>query len=379
MAIVTTNTLFQDNPDIVKAKKHNSKYAKQAMAAGLSAMTILGANAGLIQNVTTVHADNISASQLRGLKKATTKKTNTKQNNSNDKAKAAEAASQQNNNQNQNDGHDLQGQAQYTVASGDTLLKIAHRANISLQDLLTYNQNIKVTDIIHPGQKINLNNSQNTYHIVKHGETLSGIAKDHQLSLQKLYDINGNYDANHTTIKAGDKVKVKDDGQPSEWQKAHAAQQQQSTQTQTQQTAAPAQQQGSNFTGATLSGTSAQKIVQLAQQLANSGIPYVWGGTTPAGFDCSGLAQYVYRNAAGINLPRTANAQAGVSSIKSVSAAQPGDMLFWSNNGSASGVYHVAIYIGNGQYIAAPQEGQNVQVQSINAYFPPSFAGSVNG
>jgi cell wall-associated NlpC family hydrolase len=58
----------------------------------------------------------------------------------------------------------------------------------------------------------------------------------------------------------------------------------------------------------------------------------------------------------------------------SLKAAQPGDLIFWSSNGSNTGVYHVAIYIGNGQYIVAPHTGTDVQIQTISSYFQPSFA-----
>ncbi|KRN18862.1 hypothetical protein IV79_GL000288 [Pediococcus claussenii] len=60
---------------------------------------------------------------------------------------------------------------------------------------------------------------------------------------------------------------------------------------------------------------------------------------------------------------------------KSVSAANPGDLLFWGEHGSTC---HVGIYLGNNQFAAAPQPGENVQVESLSSYFYPSFAGSVN-
>lgn len=98
------------------------------------------------------------------------------------------------------------------------------------------------------------------------------------------------------------------------------------------------------------------------------GVPYVYGGTSPSGFDCSGLIYYAAKEA-GINLPRTSQAQSTLGSYVSVSDLQAGDLVFWGGVGSA---YHVGIYIGGGQYLHAPAPGQNVTIQSM-AYFAPSF------
>lgn len=129
----------------------------------------------------------------------------------------------------------------------------------------------------------------------------------------------------------------------------------------------------SNTTQST-SGNSAA-IVALAQQLVAQNIPYVWGGGTPStGFDCSGLVSYVFKNAAGISLPHSSVEQEMYTQKKSVSQAQPGDLLFWGTPGAS---YHVAIYIGNNQYISAPKPGLNVRVETISPNFLPSFAGSI--
>ncbi|AKU35195.1 NlpC/P60 family protein [Lacticaseibacillus paracasei] len=98
------------------------------------------------------------------------------------------------------------------------------------------------------------------------------------------------------------------------------------------------------------------------------GVPYVYGGTSPSGFDCSGLIYYAAKEA-GINLPRTSQAQSTLGSYVSVSDLQAGDLVFWGGVGSA---YHVGIYIGGGQYLHAPAPGQSVTIQSM-AYFAPSF------
>lgn len=120
---------------------------------------------------------------------------------------------------------------------------------------------------------------------------------------------------------------------------------------------------------ASSASTSASASTIASYAMSFIGVPYVWGGSTPAGFDCSGLVQYVYSHF-GISLGRTTYAQENAGTKISVSQAQPGDLYFWGSYGSA---YHVAIALGNGQYIQAPAPGQNVSVGSVS-YYAPSFA-----
>ena len=101
------------------------------------------------------------------------------------------------------------------------------------------------------------------------------------------------------------------------------------------------------------------RILDTASQYA--GVPYVYGGTTPAGFDCSGFTGYVMRQV-GVSLPRTANAQKSASTPVSRSQAVPGDLVFFSSGGRA---YHVGIYAGCNQMWDAPRSGKPVQLRSI--------------
>lgn len=100
------------------------------------------------------------------------------------------------------------------------------------------------------------------------------------------------------------------------------------------------------------------------------GIPYVWGGTTPAGFDCSGLVQYVYQHAVGMDLPRVTTDQEHVGTEVSLTALRTGDLVFFGEHGNT---HHVGIYIGNGQFIHAPQTGDVVKITNL-ADFTPDFA-----
>lgn len=130
----------------------------------------------------------------------------------------------------------------------------------------------------------------------------------------------------------------------------------------------------SSTSTSTTSNLETGSVVSLAVKLANAGIPYVWGGNSLSGMDCSGLVQYVYAHSAGISLPHNTVAQEAYVTKHSVASAKPGDILFWGNSGAT---YHDAIYIGNNQFVAAPSTGQNVKVQTISSYFMPSFAGTV--
>ena len=103
------------------------------------------------------------------------------------------------------------------------------------------------------------------------------------------------------------------------------------------------------------------------------GVPYVWGGSTPAGFDCSGLVQYVYAQF-GKSLPRATTGQEYAGTQISVEEAQPGDLYFWGSRGST---YHVAIALGGGSFVHAPQPGENVKIGSVSS-FRPSFAVRLN-
>jgi cell wall-associated NlpC family hydrolase len=95
------------------------------------------------------------------------------------------------------------------------------------------------------------------------------------------------------------------------------------------------------------------------------GIPYLYGGTTPKGFDCSGLTQYVYAHF-GKAIQRTADAQFRQFRRESLAAAQPGDLVFFHDTSNLSStVYHVGIYEGGTMMVAAPHTGAKVQLQSF--------------
>lgn len=127
---------------------------------------------------------------------------------------------------------------------------------------------------------------------------------------------------------------------------------------------------GNTSGGETTNPNKAQAIINLAK--AQLGKPYVWGAEGPNAFDCSGLTYYVYGQN-GVSLPRTAREQSNVGTTISQSQLQPGDLIFSSTDGSGR-VTHVGIYIGNGQMIHAPQEGDVVKVTNSNSsYWQSTF------
>jgi cell wall-associated NlpC family hydrolase len=106
------------------------------------------------------------------------------------------------------------------------------------------------------------------------------------------------------------------------------------------------------------SGLTGAQVVASAEKYL--GVPYVFGGTTSQGLDCSGLVQKAYGDL-GVSLPRLSWDQAKVgTAVPSLAQAKPGDILGFGNPAE-----HVAIYLGNNMMIAAPQPGENVKIQSV--------------
>jgi peptidoglycan DL-endopeptidase CwlO len=96
---------------------------------------------------------------------------------------------------------------------------------------------------------------------------------------------------------------------------------------------------------------------------AFKGVDYVWGGSSPKGFDCSGLIQYVYGKM-GVKVPRVSQQQAQMGRVTAVNKLKPGDFVAWGN--SPATATHIAVYAGNGMVWEAPHKGAQVRLRPVS-------------
>lgn len=280
----------------------------------------------------------------------------------------------------------------HTVVKGDTLWSLAKKYGVSVKALMKANNLSSSTILI--GQSLNLRAGMTTYGIngVTTGSS-STAASTNTASSASTTASSQAPKAKKTTTKAKSTTTNTSANTQSQ---STASNSSASTTTNTNTAASNANTTSSTNTAAANTNTAASSSQAVSQAPTAStsttstasasasaitsyaltflGVPYVWGGTTPSGFDCSGLVQYVYSHF-GINLGRTTYTQQYAGTKISAASAQAGDLYFWGSYGSA---YHVAIALGGGQYVMAPAPGQNVMTGSVASY-TPSFAVRVLG
>ena len=105
----------------------------------------------------------------------------------------------------------------------------------------------------------------------------------------------------------------------------------------------------------------------IATAMTYLGVPYVWGGESYGGVDCSGLTMLAWESA-GVDLPHLSRAQYGYGTHVSLGGMEAGDLIFWSSDGTQSGIYHVAMYLGDGEMIEAPTFGVPVRVTGVYSW-----------
>jgi cell wall-associated NlpC family hydrolase len=128
--------------------------------------------------------------------------------------------------------------------------------------------------------------------------------------------------------------------------------------------------------------TSGNNIVSYSNTFL--GMPYLWGGTTPAlfdttgkylsgGFDCSGFVQYIYKNF-DMNLPRTTMEQVNEGASVNINSLETGDLVFFKTNPAVpSEISHVGIYIGNNKFMHSPKDNDAIKISELTGYYKDNF------
>ena len=276
----------------------------------------------------------------------------------------------------------------HTVVKGDTLWSLAKKYGVSVSTLMKANNLSSSTILI--GQSLNLRAGMTAYGVngvttgssstaasTNTASSTSTTASNQAPKAKKSTTTNTSSNSNTSTSANTQSQSTASNSSASTTTNTNTAASNANTTSSTNTAASSSQAvsqapTASTSTATTTASASASAITSYA--LTFLGVPYVWGGTTPSGFDCSGLVQYVYSHF-GINLGRTTYTQQYAGTKISVASAQAGDLYFWGSYGSA---YHVAIALGGGQYVMAPAPGQNVMTGSVSSY-TPSFAVRVLG
>ncbi|MEA1962535.1 MAG: NlpC/P60 family protein [Bacillota bacterium] len=244
-------------------------------------------------------------------------------------------------------------QVDYTVQSGDSLWSISHYHGISINQIQELNG--LQSDFIKIGQVLILKNTcpedvnnnvtaeiespvEDVY-VIQPGDSLSSIAQKFGTSVTNLMIANG---LTGEFLLAGDTLVI------------------QRVETN------PVSRAGDRQVG--------NRIVEYAEQFL--GVPYVYGGNGPYGFDCSGFTKYVY-NVVGVALPRVASDQTNMGTVVDKNSLLPGDLVFFRCNG-ASIVNHAGIYVGDGKFIHAssPRSGGVIYTNLSESYYARSYAGA---
>ena len=254
----------------------------------------------------------------------------------------------------------------YTVKSGDTLYQIANKHSITVSQLMSWND--LSNTIIYPAQVLKVTKPSTngttdssgssgsssssgssvttpTTYTVKSGDTLSKIARTYSMTVSQIKSLN---DLTSDLIYVGQKLTISKEASdlPS--------------------VSNPSS--GSSSAQETIGNPAfTSKLISISKSLI--GTKYVWGGTTPKGFDCSGFIHYVF-NKAGHTMPRY-TAEGYYNRSYYVDSPKPGDIIFFSGT-YKKGISHLGIYLGNNQFIHADNSGVRI-TSTNNSYYKKHF------
>lgn len=295
------------------------------------------------------------------------------------------------------DAHELT----YKVQSGDTLWKISYNNKLSTQELMQFNNLSSST--IHVGQELSLlalhsHETQSTTYTVKSGDSLSLIAKNYNITVTELKTLNN---LSSDLIRIGQVLKV-----PAAGSQPAPAPVPTTAKTYTVQSGDSLWRIATNngltvtqlksYNNLTTDSIYVGQVLRLtedsaapapapapAPQLAFNadaliaegkkyiGVPYVWAGNTPAGFDCSGFLKYVF-NTQGITIPRTVATIWEAGTL--VAAPQKGDLVFFTTY--APGASHAGIYLGDNKFLHAGTSTGVTISDMNNPYWKPRYLGA---
>jgi len=277
-------------------------------------------------------------------------------------------------NSNSNNNSSSSNASTYTVKSGDTLSGIAFKHNISISNLMKWNN--RSTTLIYPGDKLSVKKSgsgsssssgsgssasgnsgstgSSKVYAVKSGDTLSHIASRNGVSVANLKKWNN---LSSDMIYVGQKVSI--NGKSSSGSSNNSGSNSGSS--------SGSSNSNSGSSSSSNAGYNVNKLISTAKGL--NGTPYVWGGSSTSGFDCSGFIHYTFKNA-GKDLGRLSS-DGYYNRSQHVNKPQEGDLVFFAGT-YRSGISHLGIYLGNNEFIHAGSNG--VEISNLdNPYWKKHF------